>query len=164
MARETTRFRQGEGMACRYRMAVRLLTTRSGQYGKERRAGRQEGCRAGRYGGGLGYQQDGPVKEVLAVGSSPPAQAGTARKGEWAGRRAARQVGTGGGLANISGRAGTGGLERSRPASETSYPGQYDKESRTAGPVQDDCRADRYGRDSCTMHIHHNQLITSTDN
>ncbi len=80
----------------------------------------------------MGYQQDGPVKEVLAVGSSPPVQAGMARKGEWASRRAARQVGTGGGLANISGRAGTGGLERSRPASETSYPGQYGKESRTA--------------------------------
>ena len=96
------------------------------------------------------------------MGSSPPAQAGMARKGERAGRRAARQVGTGGGLANRSGRAGTGGLERSRTASETSYTGQYDKESRTAGPVQDDCRADRYGRDSCTMHIHHNQLITST--
>jgi hypothetical protein len=148
MARETTRFRQGkQDVACRYRIAVRLLTTRSGRYSKERRAGRQEGCRTGRYGGGLGYQQDGPIKEVLAVGSSPPAQAGKARKGELAGRR-----------------AGTGGLGRSRPASGTSYPGQYDKKSRTAGPLQDDCRADRYGRDSCTMHIHHNQLITSTDN
>jgi hypothetical protein len=87
-----------------------LLTTRPGRYGKERRAGRQEGCKAGWYGGGL---------------------------------------------ANKSGRAGTGGLERSRPASETSYPGQYNKESRTAGPVQDDCRADRYRRDSCTMHNAH---------
>jgi hypothetical protein len=122
MATETTRFRQGkQGMACRYRMAVGLITPRSGRYGKERRAGRQEGCRAGvvssppppgrygkerragrqegcragRYGGGLGYQQDGTVKEVLAVGSLPPAQASTARKGERAGRRAARQVGTG---------------------------------------------------------------------
>jgi hypothetical protein len=28
-----------------------LLTTCPGQYGKERRAGRQEGCKAGRYGG-----------------------------------------------------------------------------------------------------------------
>ncbi len=47
-------------MACRYRLAVGLLTG----------AGRQEGCRAGRYGGGLGRDgQDGPVKEVLAMGS-----------------------------------------------------------------------------------------------
>jgi hypothetical protein len=82
----------------------------------------------------LGYQKDGPVKEVLAVGSSPPGQAGTARKGERAGRRAARQVSTAGGLANILGRAGTGGLERSRPASKTSNPAQYSKESRTARP------------------------------
>ncbi len=98
-------------MACRYRMAVGLLTPRSGQYGKERRAGRQKGSRAGRYGGGLGRDgQDGPVKEVLAVGSSPPAQAGTARRGESAGRRAASQVGTGGGMANIR----TGRYRRSR--------------------------------------------------
>ncbi len=82
--------------------------------------------------GGVQGRSVRPVKEVLAVGSSPHAQAGTARKGERAGRRAARQVGTGGGLANVSGRAGTGGLERSRPATETSYPGQYGKESRTA--------------------------------
>jgi hypothetical protein len=84
-------------MACRYRMAVCCkaphATLRPVRQGKKR--GRQEGCRAGRYGGGWGYQQDGPVKEVLAVSSSPPAPAGTARKGERAGRRAGRQVGTG---------------------------------------------------------------------
>ncbi len=49
MAIETTRFRQGkQSMACRYRMAVRLLTTRPGRYGKVRRAGRQKGCKTGR--------------------------------------------------------------------------------------------------------------------
>jgi hypothetical protein len=108
----------------------------------------RQGKKSGPAGGVQGRSVRGRVglpagragKEVLAVGSSLPAQAGMARKVE---------------------RAGTGGLERSRPGSETSYPGQYDKESRTAGPVQDDCRADRYRRDSCTMHIHHNQLITS---
>jgi hypothetical protein len=121
-------------MACRYRMAVGLLTPRSGRYGKERRAGRQEGSRAGRYGGGFGRDgQDGPVKEVLAVGSSPPAQAGTARRGSvLAEGLQGRSVRGEGWL--ISGLAGTGGLERSRPASETSYPGQYGKESRTARP------------------------------
>jgi hypothetical protein len=31
-----------------------LLTTRPGRYGKERRAGRQEGCKAGQYGGRVG--------------------------------------------------------------------------------------------------------------
>ena len=120
-------------MACRYRMAVRLLTTRSGRYAKERRAGRQEGCRAGRYGG-----RAGPVKEVLAVGSSPPAQACTARKGERAGRRAARQVGTGVGLANISGRAGTeSALDQPvRPATQastTKKAGQLARYRMTAG-------------------------------
>ena len=40
-----------ECVACRYGIAVGLLTVRPCRYGKETRAGRQKGCREGRYGG-----------------------------------------------------------------------------------------------------------------
>jgi hypothetical protein len=70
---------EAQGVACRYGIAVGLLTVRPGRYGKERRAGRQGkqgvACRYGR-----------------AVCSSLCAQAGTARKEERAGRRAAGQA------------------------------------------------------------------------
>ncbi len=110
-------------MACRYRLAVKLLTPRSGRYGKERRAGRQEGGRAGRYGGGLGRDgQDEPVKEVLWswlwAPHHPPRPVRQGEESVPAEGLQGRLVRGEGWL--ISGLAGTGGRERSRPASETS--------------------------------------------
>ena len=45
---------RGTGRAGKRGLGCGLLTTRPGLYGKERRAGRQEGCKAGRYGGRVG--------------------------------------------------------------------------------------------------------------
>jgi hypothetical protein len=63
-----------QGVACRYGIAVGLLTVRPGRYGKDRRAGRQ-----GKQGVACRYG--------IAVGlPSPCAHAGTARKQERAGK------------------------------------------------------------------------------